>query len=120
MRPGLFVFVLAGEGKSCVADYNAVPEAGMGKSRRQFLTVTSAGLIGAAVSRAYGQAPTGQQPSTPVPEQQQTTPGAPTAFGTGPLVGPEIKPQTVTEAEKLVQIEMSQPNVEMAAASWRP
>jgi Asp-tRNA(Asn)/Glu-tRNA(Gln) amidotransferase A subunit family amidase len=93
----------------------------MGKSRRQFLTVTSAGLIGAAVTKAYGQTPTGsQQPSSPVPEQQQTTPGAPTAFGTGPLVGPEISPQTVTEAEKMVQIQMSQPNVEMVAASWRP
>jgi len=91
----------------------------MGKSRRQFLTVTGAGLIGAAVSRgAFGQEP--QQPSTQVPPQQQTTPGAPTAFGTGPLVGPEILPATVTEAEKLVQIEMSQPDVQQAAESWRP
>ncbi len=85
----------------------------MGKSRRQFLTVTSAGLIGAAVTRGmYAQAP--------VPPQQQTTPGAPTAFGTGPLVGPEITPATVAEAEKLVQIEMSKPHIDMAASSWRP
>ncbi len=91
----------------------------MSKSRRQFLTVTSVGLVGAAVSRgAFGQEP--QQPSTQVPPQQQTTPGAPTAFGTGPLVGPEIQPGTIYEAEKLVQIQMPQPEVEQAAASWRP
>src|SRR5512142_1309142 len=84
----------------------------MSKSRRQFLTVTSVGLVGAAVSRTLK----GQD----VPPQQQTTPGAPTAFGTGPLVGPEISPTTVSEAEKLVQIEMSKPHIDMAASSWRP
>ena len=85
----------------------------MSKSRRQFLTVTSVGLVGAAVSRTL-------QAQQPVPPQQQTTPGAPTAFGTGPQVGPEIQPQTITEAEKLVQIQMPQPEVDQAAASWRP
>jgi Asp-tRNA(Asn)/Glu-tRNA(Gln) amidotransferase A subunit family amidase len=85
----------------------------MAKSRRQFLTVTSAGLIGAVVSKGvYAQ--------EPVPPQQQTTPGAPTAFGTGPLVGPEISPTTVTEAEKLVQITMSDKDVAVVASSWRP
>jgi len=84
----------------------------MSKSRRQFLTVTSVGLVGAAVSRTLK--------AQDVPPQQQTTPGAPTAFGTGPLVGPEIEPGTIYEAEKLVQIKMSQPHVEEAASSWRP
>ncbi len=84
----------------------------MSKSRRQFLTLTSVGLVGAAVSRTLE--------AQNVPPQQQTTPGAPTAFGTGPLVGPEIQPGTIYEAEKLVQIEMSQPHVEEAASSWRP
>ncbi len=85
----------------------------MAKSRRQFLTVTSAGLIGAVVSKGvYAQAP--------VPPQQQTTPGAPTAFGTGPLVGPEISSATVTEAEKLVQIKMTDGDVAVVASSWRP
>src|SRR3954463_10079224 len=91
-----------------------MPSGGMmAKSRRQFLTVTAAGLIGAVVSKGvYGQ--------EPVPPQQQTTPGAPTAFGTGPLVGPEISPTTVTEAEKLVQITMSDKDVAVVASSWRP
>jgi len=58
----------------------------MGKSRRQFLTVTSAGLIGAAVAHSV----CAQVPET----QQQPAPGTPPAFGTGPLVGPEISPTT--------------------------
>ena len=84
----------------------------MEKSRRQFLTVTSAGLIGAAVAdRASAQSPG---------PQQQPTPGAPPAFGTGPLVGPKILPSTVSEAEKLVQITMTDKEVAVAAASWQP
>jgi Asp-tRNA(Asn)/Glu-tRNA(Gln) amidotransferase A subunit family amidase len=83
----------------------------MRKSRRQFLTVTSAGLFGAAVAGSVqAQAPETQ----PLP-----TPGAPPAFGTGPLVGPEISPATVTEAEKLVQIKMTGGEIAMAASSWR-
>jgi Asp-tRNA(Asn)/Glu-tRNA(Gln) amidotransferase A subunit family amidase len=88
----------------------------MAKSRRQFLTATSTGLVGAALART-ALAHTVQNQ---VPDQQKQTPGAPTAFGTGPQVGPEISPATVTEAEKLVQIQMSATDVDMAAASWRP
>jgi Asp-tRNA(Asn)/Glu-tRNA(Gln) amidotransferase A subunit family amidase len=84
----------------------------MGKSRRQFLTVTSAGLVGAAIAHSV---------CAQVPEpQQQPTPGAPPAFGTGPLMGPEISPATVSEAEKLVQIKMTESEVAVAASSWRP
>ena len=83
----------------------------MRKSRRQFLTITSAGLFGAAVAGSV-QA---QVPET----KQQPTPGAPPAFGTGPLVGPEISSTTVTEAEKLVQIKMTDGEIAVAASSWR-
>jgi len=83
----------------------------MRKSRRQFLAVTSAGLVGAAVApKVAAQVPEAQQPPTP---------GAPPAFGTGPLVGPEISPTTVTAAEKLVQITMTDSEIAMAASSWR-
>jgi Asp-tRNA(Asn)/Glu-tRNA(Gln) amidotransferase A subunit family amidase len=83
----------------------------MKKSRRQFLTVTSAGLVATAVGRnVLGQAPDAQQ---------EATPGAPPAFGTGPLVGPEISPTTVREAEKLVQITMTDSDIDLAASSWR-
>src|SRR5690349_3448582 len=84
----------------------------MKNSRRQFLTATSAGVIGAAVTRSVSA----QAPGA----EQQPTPGAPPSFGTGPLVGPEIAPQTIAEAEKLVQIQMSEADVALAASSWRP
>jgi Asp-tRNA(Asn)/Glu-tRNA(Gln) amidotransferase A subunit family amidase len=84
----------------------------MGESRRKFLTVTSVGLVGAAVARGvYAQTPE---------LQQQPTPGAPPAFGTGRLVGPEISAATVSEAEKLVQINLTDTAVALAASSWRP
>jgi len=84
----------------------------MKKSRRQFLTATSTGIISAAVASSVRA----QEPDS----QQQPTPGAPPSFGTGPLVGPEIAPNTISEAEKLVQIQMSEPDVALAASSWRP
>ncbi len=65
-------------------------------TRREFLTVTSLGILSAAVEAASAQAPS-----------QSTTPGAPTAFGTTPPVGPEVSAATFAEAEKLVQIEMT-------------
>ncbi len=43
----------------------------------------------------------------------------PPAFGTGPLVGPEVSAATFTEAEKLVQVEMKAGDLEVAASSWR-
>src|ERR1035438_2534885 len=49
----------------------------------------------------------------------QPTPGAPPAFGTTPAVGPEVSPRTFSEAEKLVQVDMSAPEREVAANSWR-
>jgi Asp-tRNA(Asn)/Glu-tRNA(Gln) amidotransferase A subunit family amidase len=83
----------------------------MSKSRREFLTQTSLVVIGAAaatISRA-------QEPS----QQQQPTPGAPPAFGTAPPVGPEVSAGTFAEAEKVVQVEYTQPQLEQAAGNWR-
>jgi Asp-tRNA(Asn)/Glu-tRNA(Gln) amidotransferase A subunit family amidase len=80
----------------------------MAKSRRQFLTQTSLGLLAAATAyRSYAQ-----QPS-------DLPPGAPPAFGTSPAVGPEVSPATFAEAEKLVQVELTATERAMAAASWR-
>jgi len=85
----------------------------MAKSRRQFLTVTSLGVLGAAAGlRSQGQSSSGQNPS-PLP------PGAPPAFGAGPAVGPEVSPTTFAEAEKLVQFEMTDAERTVAAGSWR-
>jgi hypothetical protein len=82
----------------------------MEKSRRKFLTVISASLIGAATRNNSAQA------SAP---QQQPTPGAPPTTGTRPLVGPEISATTIRQAEKLVQLTMSENEIEVAASSWR-
>jgi len=80
----------------------------MSKSRREFLTQTSLGLLAAgSVLRSYAQQPGGLPP------------GAPPAFGTGPAVGPEVSPTTFAEAEKLVQVELSNSERVMAAGSWR-
>src|SRR5271165_2236734 len=80
----------------------------MAKSRRQFLTQTSLGLLAAAtVYRGYAQQPA------------DLPPGAPPAFGTGPAVGPEVSPSTFAEAEKLVQFELNAAERAMAATSWR-
>src|SRR5581483_4384749 len=80
----------------------------MSKSRRQFLTQTTLGLLGAAVaSRANAQKP-GEPPA-----------GAPPAFNTSPPVGPEVSSATFVEAEKLVNVQMTAPERTMAAESWR-
>lgn len=80
----------------------------MSKSRRQFLTLTSFGLLGAAVTG-------GSQSQTP----SDLPPGAPPAFGSGPAVGPQVSPSTFTEAQKLVQVELTEPDRTEAAGSWR-
>jgi hypothetical protein len=87
----------------------------MAKSRREFLTETSIGLLGAAaLGSASADAVLAQ---TPTPSQEPA--GAPPAFGAGPGVGPEVSPATFTEAEKLVQVQLNEEERAMAAGSWR-
>jgi len=88
----------------------------MSKSRRDFLTQTSLGLIGAAVatnSSAQVHAEEIFQEPTPLP------PGAPPAFGAGPAVGPEVSPAAFAEDEKLVQANLTPADRARAADSWR-
>ncbi len=80
----------------------------MSKSRRQFLALTSLGVLGAAATYSSRA----QNPS-------DLPPGAPPAFGTAPAVGPEVSSSTFAEAEKLVQIELSANERAVAAGSWR-
>ncbi|HLZ52334.1 MAG TPA: amidase [Candidatus Acidoferrum sp.] len=79
----------------------------MEKTRRKFLTDTSLGIIGAAVAGKQQQKP-GQPPA-----------GTPPAFGTAAAVGPEVSKTTFAEAEKLVQVELTDAERAMAATSWR-
>jgi len=80
----------------------------MSKSRREFLTRTSLGLLAASTAfRSYAQ-----EPGAPPP-------GAPPAFGAGPAVGPVVTTTTFAEAEKLVQFELTAGEGAQAAQSWR-
>src|SRR5712672_2886437 len=80
----------------------------MSKSRRQFLAVTSLGVLGAAATYSSRA----QNPS-------DLPPGAPPAFGTAPAVGPEVSASTFSEAQKLVRVELSETERKVAADSWR-
>ncbi len=83
----------------------------MSKSRREFLATTSIGLLGAAAA-TYADGTERQDPT-------QGPPGAPSAFGAGPAVGPEVSTNTFAEAEKLVQIQLTADERNQAAVSWR-
>ena len=87
------------------------------KSRRQFLANGSLGLLGVAITSCKEEAkPAGQlsgSPATPPPA------GTPPAFATAPPVGPVISPLTFAEAEKLVQVELTEFERKEAVASWR-
>ncbi len=78
----------------------------MPRSRREFLTYSSLGMLTAALEAASAS---GQQPP----------PGAPPAFGTANAVGPEVSAAAFAQAEKLVQVEMTPSEREEAARNWR-
>jgi Asp-tRNA(Asn)/Glu-tRNA(Gln) amidotransferase A subunit family amidase len=88
----------------------------MPKTRRNFLTTTSLGLIGAAMS-TNGSAQS--VPATPAGAGKPTTPGAPPAFGTAPAVGPEVSAATFADAERLVAVTLTEAERAEAAGNWR-
>src|SRR5215468_8197772 len=81
-------------------------------TRRQFLIRAPLGALVAASACRNAAAPN-NPPSTP------TTAGAPPTFGTGAGSGPEVTPATFAEAERLMQVTMTQAERQQAAASWR-
>jgi Asp-tRNA(Asn)/Glu-tRNA(Gln) amidotransferase A subunit family amidase len=76
------------------------------KSRRDFLTASSAALLAGSAAKTVTAA-------------EEPPPGTPSAFGTAPAVGPEVSPATFAEAEKLVRIEMTPKDRAQAAGNWR-
>ena len=80
----------------------------MAKTRREFLTETSMGLLGAVALQDSQQQKPGEPP-----------PGTPPAFGTAPPVGPIVSTSTFADAEKLVQITMTESERAQAASNWR-
>jgi len=83
-------------------------------TRRQFLIRAPLGLASLAAA-CRGGSPTPSATQAPT----TTTPGAPTAFGTAPEVGPAVTAGTFAEAGKLFQVDLSDADRAMAVASWR-
>jgi Asp-tRNA(Asn)/Glu-tRNA(Gln) amidotransferase A subunit family amidase len=83
----------------------------MTTSRREFVALGGKSLLAGGLLATTLPAQT--------PDEQTPTPGAPPAFGTAPAVGPEVSAATFKEAEKLVQVEMTEKDLEQAAGNWR-
>ena len=77
--------------------------------RRQFLIKAPLGLLAVASATQVAA----EQ------NQETTSPGAPPVFGNATAVGPEVSPATFAEAEKLVQVQLSETERHMASDSWR-
>ena len=77
----------------------------MSQSRRDFLAATSAALLTTVAARAA------DAPEPPA--------GTPPAFGTSAPVGPEVTAGTFAEAQKLVQLELTDAERQQAASNWR-
>src|SRR5262245_17231162 len=81
-------------------------------TRRQFMLRAPLGVLVAASACRNGSQPAN-------PSSTATTAGAPPTFGTGVGSGPEVPAETFTQAEKLMQITMTQSERRQAADSWR-
>lgn len=79
----------------------------MSKSRREFFTEAALAVLAVSVPCSAQE----QKPDAPA--------GAPPAFGTAKPVGPEVSSATFAEAEKLVQVEFTEPERAQAEFSWR-
>jgi Asp-tRNA(Asn)/Glu-tRNA(Gln) amidotransferase A subunit family amidase len=83
----------------------------MTTSRREFVALGTKSILAGGVLASALPAQT--------PDPQSQTPGAPPVFGAAPAVGPEVSVATFKEAEKLVQVEMTEQDLAQAAGNWR-
>jgi Asp-tRNA(Asn)/Glu-tRNA(Gln) amidotransferase A subunit family amidase len=88
-------------------------------TRREFLIRAPLSLAAAAAACRGESANTRSQSASGAPPATQSTPGAPPAFNTAPAVGPEVSTTTFAEAEKLVQVTMTDGERRVAVGSWR-
>ena len=79
------------------------------RSRRNFLVHMPLALVGMLAAWKLKAQTT----------QPAAVPGAAPAFNTGNGVGPKVTQQTFAEAEKLMQVSMSEAHRAQAASSWR-
>ena len=81
-------------------------------TRRDFVVQVPLALLGAvAACQGQGEKPAGGGAAAAA--------GTPPAFNTGPGVGPQVTTGTFAEAEKLVQVQLTDAQRDMAARSWR-
>src|SRR5262245_4900614 len=83
-------------------------------TRRQFLITAHMGMLAATLGCR-----TEQQPQSTSSTAPPSTPGAPPTFATAPAAGPAVTASTFAEAEKLMQVTMSDAQRELAASTWR-
>jgi Asp-tRNA(Asn)/Glu-tRNA(Gln) amidotransferase A subunit family amidase len=88
-------------------------------TRRQFLITAPIGVLVAASACRESASPSTAQSTPAPPPGSPSTPGAPPTFGTAPGAGPAVSPATFAEAEKLMQVTMSEAERQQAADSWR-
>jgi Asp-tRNA(Asn)/Glu-tRNA(Gln) amidotransferase A subunit family amidase len=89
------------------------------------MAMTGMGLVGAVVSAEESRSAqtnlnatiTSLQNPNPAPAQEPA--GMPPAFGTAKPVGPEVSEETFVEAEKLVQVNLNEADIALAAKTWR-
>jgi Asp-tRNA(Asn)/Glu-tRNA(Gln) amidotransferase A subunit family amidase len=84
------------------------------RSRRQFLTGASFGMLSAMVASCSNSDKSFESASP----TSASTPGAPPAFGTAPAFGPPVTPTTFAEGEKLANVQLTEAERAMAAGSW--
>jgi Asp-tRNA(Asn)/Glu-tRNA(Gln) amidotransferase A subunit family amidase len=85
-------------------------------SRRRFLVQAPLGLLSVAVAC---RDQTGEQKAATSAEPAAApTAGAPPTFASAPAVGPAVSPATFAEAEELAQVQYTESERAMAAASW--
>ena len=87
----------------------------MSASRREFLTLSTLSLLGAA---AFGQSSQTSAPAASAAATNQV-PGTPPAFGTAPPFGPEVSAADFEAAEKLVNFSLTGAERSQAASNWR-
>ena len=80
-------------------------------TRREFLVQAPVALLGALAACRQQEGGSAQTPAA--------TPGAPPAFNTAPPVGPEVSTRTFAEAERLMQVTLTEAQRAQAVGSWR-
>jgi Asp-tRNA(Asn)/Glu-tRNA(Gln) amidotransferase A subunit family amidase len=93
----------------------------MKKSRREFLTHTSLGVLATLAASRQSTADATNTPAAPAAPAApaEAPPGMPSAFATAPPVGPEVSTATFAAAEKLARVKLSDNDLQQAAGSWR-